>query len=104
MATFIPFGYAAACLARATPAASRPCATSSCPPDPCTHCAASRSAHLPSRPRAYAIVVYLRERAPSAHCAKVTMPAPIPPSASHIAGITHIGACVANCGHHARPR
>eukprot|EP00965_Chrysotila_dentata_P009367 304968-Pleurochrysis_carterae.AAC.1 len=31
------------------------------------------------------------------------MPAPIPPSASRIAGSTHIGACAANCGHHARP-
>eukprot|EP00965_Chrysotila_dentata_P137386 4544404-Pleurochrysis_carterae.AAC.1 len=49
------------------------------------------------------MVVYLRACAPRAHCANVTIPAPTSFSAPRIAGRSQIGACGANCGHHARP-
>eukprot|EP00965_Chrysotila_dentata_P030067 1001171-Pleurochrysis_carterae.AAC.1 len=72
----MPAGYAAVRAARASPVLSLPCATSSCPPVPCAHCAARSASRRPCSARAQASVVYLRTRAPSAHCANVTCTAP----------------------------
>eukprot|EP00965_Chrysotila_dentata_P064753 2147108-Pleurochrysis_carterae.AAC.1 len=101
MAMFMPAGYAAAALARDAPLSSRPWATSSCPSTPCVHCAAARGAACRAARASSARVVYFRERAPSAHCAKVTVVPTAVSMAPSTAGYTHSGACVANRGHQA---
>eukprot|EP00965_Chrysotila_dentata_P229180 6197028-Pleurochrysis_carterae.AAC.1 len=53
--------------------------------------------------RACATVVYFLARAPSAHCAKVTAPAPVSRIAACILGRSQIGAWSAMRGHHAGP-
>eukprot|EP00965_Chrysotila_dentata_P031657 1055533-Pleurochrysis_carterae.AAC.1 len=103
MASFRPGGYAAACAASARPAWSRPYATSGCASAPCVQSAMRSAPTWGESAPLCASVVYLRARAPSAHCASVTDLAPAASSASRMQGSSHIGAWSAMRGHHAGP-
>eukprot|EP00965_Chrysotila_dentata_P181777 6000843-Pleurochrysis_carterae.AAC.1 len=81
-ASFMAAGYAAAAAARAAPSAPRPCATSACPLNPCTHCALRNACMYGDRCYEHAIVVNLRTRAPIAHRANVIISACATSSAS----------------------
>eukprot|EP00965_Chrysotila_dentata_P077872 2568917-Pleurochrysis_carterae.AAC.1 len=102
-ASFIPSGYAAACAASAIPAWSLPYATSGWAPAPCVHRASRSRPRDGVSERACARVVYFRARAPSAHCAKVTVCASALRIASRTRGSSHSGAWSAMRGHHAGP-
>eukprot|EP00965_Chrysotila_dentata_P125953 4162900-Pleurochrysis_carterae.AAC.1 len=103
MASFRPGGYAAACAASARPAWSRPYATSRCASAPCVQSAIRSAPTWGESAPLCASVVYLRARAPSAHCANVTDPAPVVSNASRMQGSSHMGAWSAMQGHHAGP-
>eukprot|EP00965_Chrysotila_dentata_P053195 1765183-Pleurochrysis_carterae.AAC.1 len=99
----MPRGYAAVCAAIARPAWSRPYATSGCASVPWVQRARSNSPSRRDSVLECASVVYLRARAPSAHCANVTLPAPVAAIASRMRGSSHSGAWSAMRGHHAGP-
>eukprot|EP00965_Chrysotila_dentata_P178254 5887245-Pleurochrysis_carterae.AAC.2 len=87
-ASFMPRG--------ARPAWSRPYATSGCESTPCAHLASRNGCRWGER-------AHFHARAPSAHCANVTGPAPTCSNAPPIRGRSHIGAWPAMRGYHAGP-